>query len=84
MAPLIEVGAWLHPELTGREKMYLNSSIMGQLFAQLRKREKRNIIDVRRPKKEKLSFEGCDAILLAKSWDWKKEEACYKRLSLMN
>ena len=47
-----------HSELTGREKIYLNSSIMGQLFAQLRKREKRNIIDVRRPKKEKLSLRG--------------------------
>lgn len=29
VAPLIEVGAGLHPELTGRENIYLNGSIMG-------------------------------------------------------
>ena len=28
VAPLIEVGAGLHPELTGRENIYLNGSIM--------------------------------------------------------
>ena len=29
VAPLIEVGAGLHPELTGRENIYLNGSILG-------------------------------------------------------
>ena len=29
VAPLIEVGAGLHPELTGRENIFLNGSIMG-------------------------------------------------------
>ena len=29
VAPLIKVGAGLHPELTGRENIYLNGSIMG-------------------------------------------------------
>jgi ABC-type polysaccharide/polyol phosphate transport system ATPase subunit len=29
IAPLIEVGAGLHPELTGRENIYLNGAIMG-------------------------------------------------------
>lgn len=29
VAPLIEVGAGLHPELTGRENIYLNASILG-------------------------------------------------------
>jgi len=29
VAPLIEVGAGLHPELTGRENIFLNASIMG-------------------------------------------------------
>lgn len=29
VAPLIEVGAGLHPELTGRENVYLNGSILG-------------------------------------------------------
>jgi ABC-type polysaccharide/polyol phosphate transport system ATPase subunit len=29
IAPLIEVGAGLHPELTGRENIYLNGSILG-------------------------------------------------------
>jgi lipopolysaccharide transport system ATP-binding protein len=29
IAPLIEVGAGLHPELTGRENIYLNASILG-------------------------------------------------------
>lgn len=29
IAPLIEVGAGVHPELTGRENIYLNASILG-------------------------------------------------------
>src|SRR4030042_1468343 len=29
IAPLIEVGAGLHPELTGRENIFLNGSILG-------------------------------------------------------
>ena len=29
IAPLIEVGAGLHPELTGRENIYLNAAILG-------------------------------------------------------
>ena len=33
VAPLIEVGAGLHPELTGRENIYLNGSIMCPLLA---------------------------------------------------
>jgi ABC-type polysaccharide/polyol phosphate transport system ATPase subunit len=35
IAPLIEVGAGFHPELTGRENMYLNGSILGMKKAQV-------------------------------------------------
>lgn len=38
IAPLIEVGAGLHPELTGRENIFLNASIMGVSRAMIRKR----------------------------------------------
>jgi len=33
IAPLIEVGSGLNPELTGRENIYLNGSIMSPLLA---------------------------------------------------
>ena len=36
VAPLIEVGAGLHPELTGRENIYLNASILGISRAMIR------------------------------------------------
>jgi ABC-type polysaccharide/polyol phosphate transport system ATPase subunit len=38
VAPLIEVGAGLHPELTGRENIYLNASILGIPQYEIRKR----------------------------------------------
>jgi ABC-type polysaccharide/polyol phosphate transport system ATPase subunit len=38
VAPLIEVGAGLHPELTGRENIYLNASILGIKRSEIRKR----------------------------------------------
>ncbi len=38
VAPLIEVGAGLHPELTGRENIYLNAVILGVKRAEIRKR----------------------------------------------
>ncbi len=38
VAPLIEVGAGLHPELTGRENIYLNGSILGIPRIEIRKK----------------------------------------------
>ena len=38
VAPLIEVGAGLHPELTGRENIYLNGSILGLSIASIKKK----------------------------------------------
>ncbi|MBZ5626103.1 MAG: ABC transporter ATP-binding protein [Acidobacteriia bacterium] len=38
VAPLIEVGAGFVPELTGRENIYLNGSILGMPRAEIRKR----------------------------------------------
>jgi ABC-type polysaccharide/polyol phosphate transport system ATPase subunit len=38
VSPLIEVGAGLHPELTGRENIYLNAVILGVKRAEIRKR----------------------------------------------
>lgn len=38
VAPLIEVGAGLHPDLTGRENIYLNGAIMGIPAAELRRK----------------------------------------------
>ena len=38
VAPLIEVGAGLHPELTGRENIYLNGIILGVKRAEIKKR----------------------------------------------
>ncbi len=37
VAPLIEVGAGLHPELTGRENIFLNASILGVKHKQIMK-----------------------------------------------
>lgn len=38
VAPLIEVGAGFHPELTGRENIYLNGSIMGMPRQEVRRK----------------------------------------------
>jgi len=38
IAPLIEVGAGLHPELTGRENVYLNGAILGMRRAEIDKK----------------------------------------------
>lgn len=38
VAPLIEVGAGLHPELTGRENIFLNGSIMGLPWAVIKEK----------------------------------------------
>lgn len=38
VAPLIEVGAGLHPELTGRENIFLNASILGIARSEIKKR----------------------------------------------
>lgn len=42
VAPLIEVGAGLHPELTGRENIFLNASILGVPRSEIK--EKMNAI----------------------------------------
>ena len=44
IAPLIELGAGMHPELTGRENIMLNGLLMGYSKEQMREREER-IID---------------------------------------
>jgi len=38
VAPLIEVGAGFHPELTGRENIYLNAAIMGMSKEEIRRK----------------------------------------------
>jgi lipopolysaccharide transport system ATP-binding protein len=38
VASLLEVGAGFHPELTGRENIYLNGSILGMTRAEIRKK----------------------------------------------
>jgi ABC-type polysaccharide/polyol phosphate transport system ATPase subunit len=38
VAPLIELGAGMNPELTGRENIYLNAAIMGLSRAQIKKK----------------------------------------------
>ncbi len=43
IAPLIELGAGMHPELTGRENIILNGLLMGYSKAQMKEREDRII-----------------------------------------
>ena len=38
IAPMIEVGAGLHPELTGKENIYLNAAIMGISRSEIKKK----------------------------------------------
>jgi len=38
LAPLLSLGAGFHPELTGRENLYLNCTLLGLSFAQVRDR----------------------------------------------
>jgi len=44
VSPLIELGAGMHPELTGRENIYLNGAILGLKRKQIQKNIQ-NIID---------------------------------------
>ncbi len=43
IAPLIELGAGMHPELTGRENIVLNGLLMGYSKSQMKEREERII-----------------------------------------
>src|SRR5207247_7813426 len=38
VSPLIELGAGFHPDLTGRENVYLNASILGMASREIRRR----------------------------------------------
>ena len=38
VAPLLEVGAGFHPELSGRENIYLNGTILGMTRQQIRRK----------------------------------------------
>ena len=38
VASLLEVGAGFHPELTGRENIYLNGAIMGMSYAEIKRK----------------------------------------------
>ncbi|TXE21555.1 ATP-binding cassette domain-containing protein [Psychroflexus gondwanensis] len=48
IASLLEVGTGFHPELTGRENIYLNGAIMGMTKAEIREKEE-----------EIIEFSGC-------------------------
>ncbi|TWO34389.1 ATP-binding cassette domain-containing protein [Seonamhaeicola sediminis] len=48
IASLLEVGTGFHPELTGKENIYLNGAILGMTKAEIRKKE----IDI-------IEFSGC-------------------------
>lgn len=48
IASLLEVGTGFHPELTGRENIYLNGAILGMTKAEIRKKEE-----------EIVEFSGC-------------------------
>lgn len=38
IAPLIEIGAGFHPDLTGRENIYMNGTILGMTIADVKKK----------------------------------------------
>lgn len=40
VAPLLEVGPGFHPDLTGRENIYMNGTILGMTLSELRSKEK--------------------------------------------
>jgi ABC-type polysaccharide/polyol phosphate transport system ATPase subunit len=40
VAPLLEVGPGFHPDLTGRENIYMNGTILGMTLSELRNKEK--------------------------------------------
>lgn len=40
VAPLLEVGPGFHPDLTGRENIYMNGTILGMKLSELRSKEK--------------------------------------------
>lgn len=49
IASLLEVGTGFHPELTGRENMYLNGAILGMTKAEIKSKEE-----------EIIAFSGCE------------------------
>ena len=43
VAPLLELGAGFHPDLTGRENIYMNGAILGMTIGEVKEKEKKII-----------------------------------------
>jgi lipopolysaccharide transport system ATP-binding protein len=52
IASLLEVGTGFHPEMTGRENIYLNGAILGMTKAEIRQKEE-----------EIIAFSGCEGYI---------------------